>query len=105
MNLLEKLKVILTFLLEWLGLAWWVEIVTANPCCTYYFGPFVSGREARFYQDGYIEDLEQENAEIVTVEIMQGQPKDLTIDGEESSEIFDRSGTAASAYFTQVQSR
>ncbi len=104
MNISEKLKTIFTFFSQRLRLAWWLEIVTDNPRCTYYFGPFVSEREARFNQDGYIEDLEQENAEIVTVEIKQGQPTELTIDGEQPSEIFDRSGTPASAYFTQDES-
>ena len=58
---------------------WWVEIQTDNPQCTYYFGPFETAEEARALQDGYLEDLRQEQARIITVEIKQCQPKELTI--------------------------
>ena len=58
---------------------WWVEIQTKNPQCTYYFGPFETAVEARGSQDGYLEDLRQEQAQIITVEIKQCQPKELTI--------------------------
>ena len=58
---------------------WWVEIQTKNPQCTYYFGPFETALEARASQDGYLEDLRQEQAQITTVEIKQCQPKELTI--------------------------
>ena len=58
---------------------WWVEIQTNNPQCTYYFGPFETAEEARASQDGYLEDLRQEQAQIITVEIKQCQPKELTI--------------------------
>jgi hypothetical protein len=64
--------------LEWFKLAWWVEIVTNTPRCTYYFGPFLSDWDAKRYQAGYIEDLESEGARIVSVKVMQGQPKELT---------------------------
>ncbi len=90
MKVLEDAKDIFTGLLEWLGLAWWVEVVTYNPCCTYYFGPFASDQEAKIYQDGYIEDIEQEEAQIITVNIKQGQPKKLTIYGEELLDCCDR---------------
>lgn len=89
MKVLENAKDIFTVCLEQLGLAWWVEVVTYNPCCTYYFGPFVSSNEAKFYQAGYIEDLEQEQAQIVTVDIKQGQQKELTICDEELLELSD----------------
>ena len=58
---------------------WWVEIQTQNPQCTYYFGPFETAVEARDLQDGYLEDLRQEQAQIITVEIKQCQPEELTI--------------------------
>ena len=61
------------------ALHWWVEIHTNNPQCTYYFGPFEKAEEARASQDGYLEDLKQEQAQIITVEIKQCQPKELTI--------------------------
>lgn len=83
---LENIKEIFTSLLEWLGLAWWIEVVTSYPQCTYYFGPFISVREAQNAQTGYIEDLLQETAKIISVKLNRGQPKSLTIcEGEISS--------------------
>ena len=58
---------------------WWLEIQTENPQCTYYFGPFDNALEARALQDGYLEDLMAEQAQIVAVEIKQCQPKQLTV--------------------------
>ncbi len=58
---------------------WWVKIQTENPQCIYYFGPFETAEEAIWLQDGYLEDLRQEQAQIITVEIKQSQPEDLTI--------------------------
>ena len=58
---------------------WWVEIHTNNPQCTYYFGPFETALEARGLQEGYLEDLRQEQAQVITVAIKQCQPKHLTI--------------------------
>ena len=66
------------------GLAWWVEILTFEPKCIYYFGPFVSKDEAQKSRDGYIEDLEAEGAQDIRVEIMRLQPKELTIFDESS---------------------
>jgi hypothetical protein len=57
---------------------WWVEISTAQPSCVYYFGPFESAEEAQIYQPGYIEDLQAEEAEGITVAIKQCQPQILT---------------------------
>ena len=79
LKILEDAKNLLTSILEILGLAWWVEIVTDKPSCTYYFGPFLSQKEAKLYYPGYIEDLEQEEAVIVSWTIKQYQPKQLTI--------------------------
>ena len=61
------------------ALHWWVEIQTDNPLCTYYFGPFETAEEAQASQGGYLEDLRQEQAEIIIVEIKQCQPQELTI--------------------------
>ena len=36
---------------------WWLEIITKEPYCIYYFGPFDSLKEAQLEQGGYIEDL------------------------------------------------
>lgn len=69
-----------------LGLAFWVEIVTDNPSCTYYFGPFLNEKEASDAKDGYIEDLENEGAQGINVQIKRCKPSDLTIFDEESVE-------------------
>ena len=58
---------------------WWVEIHTNNPQCTYYFGPFETASEAQALQAGYLEDLRQEQAQIITAEIKQCQPQKLTL--------------------------
>jgi Domain of unknown function (DUF1816) len=62
-----------------LGLAWWVEIVTQNPRCTYYFGPFLSSADAKVATKGYIEDLETEGAQGIQVNVKRCKPNDLTI--------------------------
>ncbi|MBD2136798.1 DUF1816 domain-containing protein [Anabaena sp. FACHB-1237] len=72
-----------------LGLAWWVEVVTQNPNCTYYFGPFVSSKEASIASKGYIEDLEMEGAQRITVNIKRCKPTVLTI-AEDLGEWIDR---------------
>ncbi len=59
--------------------SWWVKIVTQTPSCTYYFGPFDSFVEAKLTQSGYIEDLQQEEAKGIAVNILQDKPKTLTI--------------------------
>ena len=61
------------------GWAWWVEIITQNPRCTYYFGPFLSSKEAAAAQRGYLEDLEHEGAQGIAVEIKRCKPSRLTI--------------------------
>jgi hypothetical protein len=63
-----------------------VKIITEKPRCTYYFGPFDSLQEAKLSQAGYIEDLEQEGALKIAVDILQDQPTVLTIDEEEEDE-------------------
>lgn len=70
-------------ILEFLGKAWWVEIKTESPKCTYYFGPFVRKQEAEAQKSGYIEDLQGEEAEIVSVEIKRCKPTILTDEQEE----------------------
>ncbi|MGB3558854.1 MAG: DUF1816 domain-containing protein [Geitlerinemataceae cyanobacterium] len=65
--------------LNLLGLAWWVKISTDNPRCTYYFGPFITQQEAKDAQSGYIEDLENEGAQGISLEIARFKPNDLTI--------------------------
>ena len=74
-------------LLDFLGLAYWAEIKTENPKCTYYFGPFLSQKEAKRHDIGYLEDLKQEGAKEIKVAIKRcKQPTKLTIleEGEEN---------------------
>jgi hypothetical protein len=71
-----------------LGLAWWVEVTTENPRCTYYFGPFLNAQEAADAEGGYIEDLEKEGALGIQVDIKRCKPDQLTV--------FDDLGEAAS---------
>lgn len=74
------MKELLTSFLDFLGLAWWVEIATAQPRCTYYFGPFSSSAQAHEAKPGYIEDLERENAQGISVTVKRCKPTNLTID-------------------------
>ena len=71
----------LAYWLDVLGLAYWVEIITDNPKCTYYFGPFVRYKDAQEAQGGYIEDLETEDAKGITVNIkrLKADHKHLTV--------------------------
>nr|WP_317619178.1 MULTISPECIES: DUF1816 domain-containing protein [unclassified Laspinema] len=73
------MKEILISLLNLLGWAWWVEIATDNPRCTYYFGPFLSKNEAETAKNGYIEDLEQESAQGISFAIKRCKPSALTV--------------------------
>jgi hypothetical protein len=66
-------------LLQTLGLAWWVEIVTDSPKCTYYFGPFASDQEAQLAKSGYIQDLESEGAQGIKVTVKRDNPSNLTV--------------------------
>lgn len=73
------MKEITTKLLNTLGWAYWIEIKTNNPLCTYYFGPFISRKEANSSKAGYIEDLNEEGATEIKVAIQRCKPKELTI--------------------------
>ncbi len=57
---------------------WWLKIETTVPECIYYFGPFISKKEAEISQYGYIEDLMKEKAHGIVVEIKWMNPKELT---------------------------
>ncbi len=63
-------------------LSWWVKLTTVRPSCTYYFGPFSYQTEAIAAQTGYIKDLQEERASVISIEINQEQPKMLTISEE-----------------------
>jgi hypothetical protein len=73
------MKELLLKLLDSLGFAFWVEIVTENPACTYYFGPFIGKNEAEVAKAGYIEDLQGEGAAIASLRVKRCQPGQLTI--------------------------
>ena len=60
-------------------LDWWIEIRTINPSYIYYFGAFDSWIEAVREKYGFIEDLNQEKAIIMSVLIIRCQPEKLTI--------------------------
>lgn len=60
--------------------AWWIEVKTESPTCTYYFGPFGDKAEAQMAKAGYIEDLEQEGAQRIQASITRcSYPENLTI--------------------------
>jgi hypothetical protein len=64
------------------NLPWWIEVKTTAPQCTYYFGPFDSQQEAEQLQAGYVEDLQMEHSQGISVAIKQTQPNVLTISGD-----------------------
>jgi hypothetical protein len=59
---------------------WWIEILTAQPKCTYYFGPFDHLEEATGSIKDYVEDLEHESAQGIQTQIKRCKPEKLTID-------------------------
>ena len=86
-------KELLISILESLGLAWWVEIVTDNPKCTYYFGPFLKECEAEAAKAGYLEDLEQEGATNIRCTVKRDKPDNLTIYEDREGSMAGRSST------------
>lgn len=58
---------------------WWVKIATLEPKCVYYFGSFSSKEDAIDALPGYVEDLEEEQAKEILVEIKQDNPDRLTV--------------------------
>lgn len=85
----NNLKELLINAFHNLGLAWWVEITTQNPRCTYYFGPFLSAMDAKGAIKGYVEDLEQEGAQGIIIDVKRCKPQALTI-AEDLGERIDR---------------
>ena len=45
-----------------LGLAWWAKIETEDPCCTYWFGPFITKRSLKENISSFINDLSDEGS-------------------------------------------
>jgi hypothetical protein len=60
--------------LDRFGKAWWVEITTTNPRINYYFGPFISAKEAGIAQPSYMEAIEHKGEQIQGVRIQQYKP-------------------------------
>jgi Domain of unknown function (DUF1816) len=77
--LLTNLEERLAYRLEPLGLAYWLEVVTDNPSCLYYFGPFATSAQARQSEPGYLEDLEHEGAHVLVTKVQRCRPKSLTV--------------------------
>lgn len=87
---MTTLKSYIADLFNRLGLAWWVEIKTSYPNCTYFFGPFHSRQEAAAAISGYVEDLEAEHAQGIVTTIQRVRPTTLTICSSGSFETIDR---------------
>lgn len=73
------MKELIIEILNFFKLAFWVEIFTDNPKCTYYFGPFLGLKEAEEASLGYIEDLRTENAQGIRSQVKRMKPSTLTI--------------------------
>ncbi|MGV2827080.1 DUF1816 domain-containing protein [Myxosarcina sp. GI1(2024)] len=84
----EMLKEMSISLLNSFGLAHWVKIISENPQCTYYFGPFLTSNEAHAAQAGYVEDLIGEGAKVDKLEVRRCKPQHLTV-YDESNETTD----------------
>ncbi|MGK7930459.1 MAG: DUF1816 domain-containing protein [Microcystaceae cyanobacterium] len=82
---MKQIKELLVSLLNLIGMAVWVEAKTVSPNCTYYFGPFITEKEASLAKEGYVEDLESEKAQSIQVTIKRFRPHNLTVieDGEQ----------------------
>lgn len=96
------MKEILIKILEFLGLAYWIEITTDYPHCTYYFGPFINKQEAETMQAGYVEDLQLEGAQNITTKIerFKADYSKLTIFDElEETQNLKRIATFSSQFF------
>lgn len=60
---------------------WWLEIKTADPACTYYFGPFDIEQEALLKKTGYLDDLQQEGSKVLSANAiaLSSPPQQLTV--------------------------
>lgn len=79
-KILAKIDEIWTNVLDFLGQAWWIEVLTTQPRCTYYFGPFRGVELAHQAVSGYVEDLEGEAAQGIKTQVKRCHPARLTID-------------------------
>lgn len=66
-------------LIDFFGFAWWVKVKTDTPHCTYYFGPFLDRQQAEKEKPGYLEDLQIEGAQGISVSVKRCKPTKLTV--------------------------
>ena len=71
------------------SLPYWLEIKTKNPTCTYYFGRFNHPLAAKLMQQGYIQDLIEEEAIVTSIKLKRCDPEKLTIESEENNEVME----------------
>ncbi|XWK87643.1 MAG: DUF1816 domain-containing protein [Phormidium sp.] len=93
------MKEVLLSILNFFGLAWWIEIITQKPHCTYYFGPFLTAKEALTAKTGYLEDLEMEGAMGFHLFIQRCKPKKLTVEDDLGERIDRKASPAFSGQF------
>jgi hypothetical protein len=79
MGLLHTAKDLITGFTQSIGTSWWLEITTAQPQCTYYFGPFDGAADAESAKPGFLEDLHHEGAQGITTIIKRCKPAAMTI--------------------------
>jgi hypothetical protein len=66
---------------------WWVKITSISPHCLYYFGPFASFDEAQQHQAGYLQDIESEGAQGISLSIERSNPHYLTVFEDENQDL------------------
>lgn len=79
----DNLKELFISFVDTIGVAVWIEIITEQPQCTYYFGPFSNLAAAEAAKAGYVEDLEGEAAIITSLSIRRCKPQELTVFADE----------------------
>ena len=84
-------------------LGWWIEIMTARPLYLYYFGAFATQEEALASQAGFIQDLMQENAQILSINMQFCQPRQVTLTAKDLRSHFHESDKLQSAIFYKMQ--
>lgn len=60
-------------------LDWWIQVSMQSPASIMYFGPFDTYSEAESKLAGYVEDLLQEGATDMVIDIQRCHPEALTI--------------------------
>ncbi|PSB46916.1 DUF1816 domain-containing protein [Chamaesiphon polymorphus] len=86
-DIFDKISEIRTNILDFVGQAWWVEVMTNRPKCTYYFGPFADARAADRASMGYVQDLENESAQGIQTQVKRCKPDRLTIEWDDATAV------------------